>query len=74
MSIVIDELFETVVSGPLYTRSKPVCLQCLKKLTGQATIVNCERCKAPLCSTSCMNGKWHAMECKVEFILICERC
>jgi len=54
-----------LVSGPLYTRSKPVCLQCLKKLTGQATIVNCERCKAPLCSTSCMNGKWHAMECKV---------
>jgi len=54
-----------IVTGPLYTRSKPVCLQCLKKLTGPDDVVICERCKAPLCSLECSNGKWHALECKV---------
>ena len=57
------------MTGPLYTRSKPVCLQCLKKLTGPDDVVICERCKAPLCSLECSNGKWHALECKVSYFL-----
>ena len=55
-----------IVAGPLYTRSKPVCLQCLKKLSAE-TVVNCPLCGAPLCGdAACLEGgRWHAMECSV---------
>ena len=54
-----------MVAGPVYTKSKPVCLQCLKKLTKPSDVINCARCKAPLCSVQCSNGQWHAMECGI---------
>lgn len=52
-----------IVAGPLYTRSKLVCLQCLK-LVGEESY-RCTNCSFPLCDETCQNGSWHAAECKL---------
>ena len=52
-----------VVAGPLYTRSKIVCLQCLRLVGAES--YRCSSCSFPLCDQTCQNGSWHAEECKL---------
>lgn len=52
-----------VVAGPLYTRSKPVCLACLM-IVGENSY-RCNKCNFPLCDEKCEEGVLHKEECKI---------
>ena len=52
-----------LVAGPLYTRSRPVCLGCLKLVGPDSP--RCSSCGFPLCSRACETSKLHRAECKV---------
>merc|ERR1712106_167066 len=52
-----------VVCGPIYTRSKPACLNCLKLATSES--YRCSKCEFPVCDKECEDGVWHQNECSV---------
>eukprot|EP00092_Neocalanus_flemingeri_P014061 GFUD01015169.1.p1 GENE.GFUD01015169.1~~GFUD01015169.1.p1 ORF type:complete len:507 (+),score=138.21 GFUD01015169.1:76-1521(+) len=52
-----------VVCGPIYTRTKPVCLNCLKLATADS--YRCSKCDFPVCGQECEEGVWHENECRV---------
>jgi len=52
-----------VVCGPIYTRSKPVCMNCLKLATDAS--YRCSKCEFPVCDPECEAGAWHKTECSV---------
>ena len=51
------------VCGPIYTRSKPTCLNCLKVATPDS--YRCRKCGFPVCDEECEAGVWHRRECQV---------
>ena len=50
-----------IVIGPC-TRSKPQCLECFKKVNWNKSY-RCSKCRFPLCSKECEEGKYHKTEC-----------
>ena len=52
-----------LVAGPLYTRSKPVCLGCLRLVAGNT--YRCGGCGLPVCDAACEQAAIHRQECKV---------
>jgi len=54
-----------LVAGPLYTRSRCVCLQCLRLVTDLGTAYRCSSCGFPVCDAECEMGNWHQLECKL---------
>jgi len=60
--VVLSDL--PLVAGPIYTRTRPVCLECLRHLE-EATSQNCLGCGMPLCGDQCQGGPWHRSECQV---------
>jgi len=50
-----------LLCAPIYTRSKPVCLECLKIATDDS--YRCSKCKYPVCDKKCEEGRWHSLEC-----------
>ncbi|XP_023334833.1 uncharacterized protein LOC111706243 [Eurytemora carolleeae] len=50
---------DAAAAGP-YAKSKPVCLQCFKKIDGSYV---CPRCKYPVCNLDCSKGNLHEQEC-----------
>ena len=59
-SVVMTE--EGVVVGPLYTRTRPVCLECLRE---GPDLLPCTSCGWPVCGGGCEVGAWHSMECEI---------
>jgi hypothetical protein len=52
-----------LVAGPIYTRSRPVCLGCLRLVGPEA--YRCQACSFPLCGQACQMGPSHMQECVV---------
>jgi len=60
--VVLSDL--PLVAGPIYTRTRPVCLECLRFLE-EGTSEKCIGCGLPLCGPQCQGGPWHRSECQV---------
>jgi hypothetical protein len=52
-----------LVAGPIYTRTRPVCLECLRWVDAGA--YRCAGCRFPLCGEACRAGSRHQLECKI---------
>ena len=45
-----------------YTKTKPQCLQCARRVDGS---YRCRKCGFPMCDLTCANGELHRIECRV---------
>lgn len=54
---------EPLVTGPIYTRSRAVCLECLKNASEES--YRCTICNFPVCDQKCQSGRWHKLECSL---------
>ena len=50
-----------IVQAP-YTKTKPQCLQCARRVDGS---YRCRKCGFPMCDLTCANGELHRVECRV---------
>ena len=50
-----------IVESP-YTRTRPQCLQCARRVDGS---YRCRKCGFPMCDRTCANGELHRIECSV---------
>ena len=52
---------QPIVQSP-YTKTKPQCLQCARRVDGS---YRCRKCGFPMCDLTCANGDLHRVECQV---------
>ena len=71
-----------LVAGPIYTRTRPVCLECLRcrqvledvapptPRVLDSSSLPCTGCSLPLCSEGCQGGPWHRLVAVMMYFMV----